>query len=461
MAPDSPSLDSDRVRRGSDPSQELFDSDALRINLEETAVEQVAVDPKYRVLQETVAGYRGILKSLDTLLYELNHPYKNWEIILPELRGFALKHFSSYSRHPKGSQAVALMIDIFMDALLNSQREDLEAKAIDHLLSYLEKILNEMNPVTQENFLPALRACFEHLGSMPEGKFFLLASSHVPLKRIGQVLVRKVSADSGLSAFNRLLTQSLRVAYGYWMKEEDPQEWFVPGGDHHPAPWEKEPGILDGVTHRHLRECQSRLDQLSASDGSAETLKGLLALPGYLEIVRAYKEIPHRLGADSDGGGDPLTQGWKILSLFKIMEIPGLKDVHEETLREINHTLVALIRKESPERMGEILVKAFSLLKSNMENYPQTALQCIQAIGAEVFNREYSPLVETFLEQVLRFGFQYPGYPGGECQLADPLQSLPRGQRPGLAGHHLPQPQMVQHPSLRPDHQPAPGRDLH
>jgi len=108
---------SDSIRRGSDPSPEVFDSDALRINLEETAVDQVAVDPKYRVLQETVSGYRGIVKSLDILLFELNHPFKNWEIILPELRSFALKHFSSYSRHPKGSQAVSVMIEVFLDAL--------------------------------------------------------------------------------------------------------------------------------------------------------------------------------------------------------------------------------------------------------------------------------------------------------------------------------------------------------
>src|SRR5512136_1152639 len=105
MAIDPPSSGS--VRRGTDDSQELFDSDALRINLEETAVDQVAVAPKYQILQETVSGYRGILKSLDTLLFELNHPYKNWEIILPELRGFALKHFASYSRHPKGPLAVS------------------------------------------------------------------------------------------------------------------------------------------------------------------------------------------------------------------------------------------------------------------------------------------------------------------------------------------------------------------
>ena len=149
MATDPHSSGADRIKRGGDSSLDLFDSDALRINQEETAVDQVAVDPKYRVLQETVAGYRGILKTLDVLLFELNHPYKNWEIILPELRAFALKHFGSYSRHPKGPQAVSVIIDVFLDALLNSHREDLEAKAIDHLFSYVEKMITELNPSNQ------------------------------------------------------------------------------------------------------------------------------------------------------------------------------------------------------------------------------------------------------------------------------------------------------------------------
>ena len=109
---------------------------------------------------------------------------------------------------------------------------------------------------------------------------------------------------------------------------------------------------------------------------------------------------------------DQLSRNRKIFALFKMMEIQGLQDIHEDTLREINYTLVELIRKEPPERMEEFLLKTFSLLKSSVENYPQTALQCIQTIGAEVFNRGYSPLVEVFLEQVLHFGFQYPGVEG-------------------------------------------------
>ena len=161
-------------------------------------------------------------------------------------------------------------------------------------------------------------------------------------------------------------------------------------------------GCLEGISHQRLREHLASLGQLSSRDGSAETLRNLLTLPGYLEIVRIYREIPHCLESDSlgekEGDGNLLARNGKILSLFKIMEISGLKDIHEETLREINHTLVTLLRKEAPQRMGEVLIRTFSLLKSNVEHYPQTALQCIQAIGAEVFNREYSPLVEVFLE---------------------------------------------------------------
>lgn len=394
--------------------QDLFDSDALRINLEETAVDRVAIDPKYQVLRETVADYRGILRTLDNLLFELNHPFKNWEIILPELRTFSLKNFSSYSRHPKGPQAIALIIEIFLDAAVNSTRKDLQAKAIDHLLGYVEKIIAELNSENRDRILPVLRPCFQRLSSISDEDLFLLASSHVPLKRIGLGLLRKIPEGAGWGEFNQLLIHNLRAAYGYWLREEDPREWFAEK-EGFASCHKGQPEFLREVSHERLREHMASLDYLSSRDGSVETLRDLLALPGYLEIVRTYREIPHRLETEcpqGKGDGGPLADNWKILSLFKIMEIPGLRDIHEETLREINFTLVSLLRSEPPERMANVLVRTFGLLKSSVDHYPQTALQCIQAIGAEVFNREYSPLVEVFLDQVLRFRFQYPGVKG-------------------------------------------------
>ena len=271
-------------RSGAAPKwrQDLFESDALRINLEETAVDRVAVDPKYEVLRTAVADYRGILKTLDTLLFELNHPFKNWEIILPELRAFALKNFASYARHPRGPEAIAVIIGVFLDAVTNSSREDLQSRAIDYLLGYIEKIISEWNSSTQDGLLAVLNTCFRGLSSIPENKFFLLASSHIPLKRIGQVLLRKVPGNLELSEFNELLVHSLRAAYGYWLQEEDPGHWFA----------DQEPDFLKEISHKRLREYLSSLEQLSSGDGSTETLQSLLAFPEYLEIVRATGKFP-------------------------------------------------------------------------------------------------------------------------------------------------------------------------
>ena len=73
-------------------SKEFIESDALKANLQETAVKDVPIDPSYAVLVEIVADYRGIHNSINDLLFEINHPFRNWSMVLPKLRAFILKH---------------------------------------------------------------------------------------------------------------------------------------------------------------------------------------------------------------------------------------------------------------------------------------------------------------------------------------------------------------------------------
>jgi len=399
--------------------QEVLESAALQKNLQETSVAQLQIDPKYEVLIETVEGYRGIQKAAETLLFELHHPFKNWEIILREMRSFALKYFTAYSRHPRGPQAISAIIDVFFEAISQVNSASLQIKAIDYLLNYLEKIVNELNGQNHGEIWPILQLTCQRLASLPDQQFFYLASSHIPLKKIGQTLLLKLPENSFLPEFNNLFMRSLKITYAYWLQEEDPLCWFDKAGS---APVQGEqlkyPDVLQAISHQHLRSLVQELENFSGqeefkSNGSLKRLRHLLTFPSYLDIVRAYKEIPQLWPAPLTAEKEiPLLENKKILALFKIMEIPGLKDIHEETLREINHTLVELIRQEPPERMREFLIKTFSLLKSSMENYPHTALQCIQTLGAEIFNQGYSPLVEVFLELVLHFGFQYPNVQG-------------------------------------------------
>jgi len=86
--------------------------------------------------------------------------------------------------------------------------------------------------------------------------------------------------------------------------------------------------------------------------------------------------------------------------------------IHEETLREINRSLVQLVRLQKFEEIEEFLLTAFQLLKANVRKYPHTSLQCIQVLGGEVFKRKNGRMVEAFLWQAVRFGFQYANVMG-------------------------------------------------
>ncbi len=79
----------------------------------------------------------------------------------------------------------------------------------------------------------------------------------------------------------------------------------------------------------------------------------MFSLPNHMEIVRLYKEIPTKMVA-ADTAGEAHTnfvENRKLLFLFRIMETRGLSLIHEETLREINRSLVQLIRKQSFEEI--------------------------------------------------------------------------------------------------------------
>ena len=55
-----------------------------------------------------------------------------------------------------------------------------------------------MERPNRESFLPVLRGLFPAPFLLPEKQFFLLATSHIPLKRIGQALLRKLPAGLGI-----------------------------------------------------------------------------------------------------------------------------------------------------------------------------------------------------------------------------------------------------------------------
>ncbi|MBF0154318.1 MAG: phosphoenolpyruvate synthase [Magnetococcales bacterium] len=392
-------------------------SDALRVNLRNTAVAQVAIDPRHAVLQRVVADYTGIGDALHILLKELNHPFRNWPLILPELKGFVLKNWSLYANHASGPEAFDLFVDFFLQA--SEGKETQIRDALEGLTAFLEQVTSRITPGHLAAYGPGFDRVLQRLTLLPGRHLFWLVQSYYPLSRtLEQLLVacRQMPSPQATVPDPRnvrdLLRRTLELSHDYWLQRPDPATFFA----------QDQADAVRAISHRALRDQQERLRTILAADrapesGAADALEAatrLLELPTFLDVVRGYRQAATDLGRLIASQTSPIdTDNRTLAFLFHIMETEGLGLIHEETLREINRTLVHLVRLEqTPEQIHDVFLRTFQFLKVNVVHFPHTALQCIEALGTEVFLRNQSGLVEMFLGEVVRFGFQYSAVQG-------------------------------------------------
>ncbi|MEN8141894.1 MAG: PEP/pyruvate-binding domain-containing protein [Thermodesulfobacteriota bacterium] len=390
-------------------------SKALQANLAETAVTEVIIPPEFILLCDLVADYRGIHDAIHGLLYEISHPYRNWNQLLPKLRAFALKNNQIYARSSEGPKVFTLFTELFLKALDEAGRNSqLRALAMESLLAYVERLLAVLAEAELCLYQDELDNFMTRLGTLPEEQVMLMVQGHHPMKKMAQRLLaqRQEGADFDLAATVALLRHVLTLNYRYWLSEDDPLPWFEQECGAMCADWQA--GERFGaISHARLNTHLARLAELAA-DGEPATLEAMLDLPSHMDIVRLYREIPERLAATQEAGGeeDRYAENRKLIFLFRIMKTTGLYLIHEETLREINRNLVSLIREQPYEEIESFLLTTMRLLQENVQRYPHTALQCIQILGSEAFARGSSLLAETFLWETVRFGFQYANVVG-------------------------------------------------
>ncbi|MDY0350356.1 MAG: PEP/pyruvate-binding domain-containing protein [Desulfobulbaceae bacterium] len=394
-----------------------FTSDALRANLEETAGE-VVVDPVFDPLREAVGNYQGLAGKLDMLLLEIHHPYRNWGFIIPELRAFVLKNMSHYLSHDLGPECFRLFSGIFLEALVDSRKNSkLVSMIMEAMLAYTDKLVNAISPRELSRYEKECNDFFARLIDLDqvEGQLMMyMVQGHHPMKKVARKLVAFSSADPAVSfdygPVARLMSKILALNYQYWLSEEDPLPWFLEECGEYCHDWHAGP-LLAAVSHEQIRKYRDELAAIPIEGDARAALTRILELPNHMDLVRLYREIPGKLARDAEADAT-FAENRKLLFLFRIMDTSGLYLIHEETLREINRSLVQLIRMQSFEHIEQFFVTTFHLLKANVRRYPHTSLQCIQVIGGEVFKRGNSRLVEAFLWEAVRFGFQYANVTG-------------------------------------------------
>ncbi len=378
-------------------------SDALRANLLETAVEGVQINPLHEILREPVKSYSGLIKRLDKLLYELNHPFHNWCIILPEFRSFVLKNSSRYLTHESGPECAIAITQVFLQALQESGKFISAEEVAEAICAYIGKLTSDLSTKQFPAYRVALAKIFSQLNNLSPEDLLILSGSYHPIRNSLKTLISKVKATELEQDFDwqplcHFQSSSLQHTYNYWLLQDNPATYYNVQTD----------GV-ETISHQTVNSNIKRLKKISQQEISIKQLEQLVELPTHLDIVKGYRLLATQLGA---ADSETLYKNYRLRFLFRIMDIDGLSMIHEESLKEINRNLIQMVRKQPYDEIEEFFLRAFVFLRANVKRFPHTALQCIEVLGSEILKRNNGRLVEAFLAQAIRFGFQYSAVQG-------------------------------------------------
>ncbi len=405
-----------------------FKSKALEVNLAVTRVQEIEFNARYALLTEAVEGYKGVRDAAEQLLYELHHPFKNWNVIIGEYRAFTLKNLRVYLRCAQAKEVIEIELELFLSLIVDAPKEAHKKEACDGLLAFLEKVAEEAAPGLLIELMPCLERTFNDLMlAGPDIARFLAESLHPLPKTIGVILGRTGSSTeeatliphSFINASITIIGWVRKYTYNMWLSCDDPIEWLEATCKKYDIALTEEAlkeirEVLLPVSHKTLRKTLEKILYLTdnkpdkaSKDSEIERLKALIGLSGNIEIVRHYRNASKSLSKFN---------GLNLLFLFHIMELPGLYIIHEETIRGINRILIGYIKNADTAQLKDMLPRDFALLEQQAGKFPQTALQCIEALGTEILRLDDPQITELFLGLVIDFGFETPNIKGVDSE---------------------------------------------
>ena len=384
----------------------MIKSKALEVNLTSYHVD-VKIDERYLPFQRVMSQYFGLMEGVNTFLKELSHPYKNWQFIISEARGYGLDYFHLFQQHEQGIEAAKILVDLFIEAISQNKSEQVAVDAMDNLLLYLQKIIKDTHS-DQTEFLALANRIFSTINNLEDEIFFLFVKSYYQINRLASLLDEKSRLLTfDLTAVNTILIRYYHHTYEYWLREKDPLVWFLEEADEK-IDSESILSFFDPISHSTILRKKKQLENISQKGNlhSKTLLKDLLPLPGYNDIVEMYRDIPQYLLETSKTPGQG--KKWKIIFLFHIMNISGLSLIHEEALRGINRTVSWLIDHESHAYIRRLIEKTFSILKKRADKYPLTMLNCVLNMGKGVYRTDDIDLINFLIDSVIDLKFQSP-----------------------------------------------------
>lgn len=398
--------DSGAVKTGaSETLAPPISSGALEINLKRTAFQGV-VPREQRLLLDIVGDRVGIRTQTEALLQEANHPYVNWAELVEPLRTRVLGDFYYYNPHEKGAEAFSVYFRLLFQCLDRCDQEAPRTRCLVTLLDFLELIFLQSGEAAERNHRVTEQA-LSRLRDWLSTRSWPAAKGTTKIRRMAErILAANLPQD--LTGLAELFLLCLKKNYETWLSQPDLEEWFrgekarVFGGREYGP-------LFQPVSRNRIRSLLGHLhdlsEEVSLDPGSA--LRRALALADFSQIEQAHLRIVREMGDRAD----PISFLDKTHVLLHLLEIPALSEQGETILRELGGCLEEL-RDQDASVWSDFLQEVFSTLREKSKRHGNAVLDTVATIGREVYGTGNRQLVEIFIDEVIKLGFESPGLQG-------------------------------------------------
>lgn len=394
-----------------DNQDSTLQSSALQVNLERTAV-QVEIPEKYTILLRVAEKHYGVSKRTRELLLELNHPYINWEYVLKMLKTLSIGDFYEFNKDAEGLPALEVILGIYFDIIMLSPSENIRETAIRYLFEFIATIASNSNTLLPRNMslFPLIIRTLLHI---PEDQAFIFKKSSGNTKTLLRCF-EKQGVEIPHDIMQSFLYRVFNETYTFWLTQPDPSEWTPGEKESSVQSTEMYQKLIEPLTYGHLHILLEKLGMLykKTSISKDEFVSEYLNLPDYSQITNGYFLIADQLEKTETFEGQQHLI--KLNFLFHMLNVPGLSDVYINALWEINRSLSKVFTEEKHENLHEFIKKIFIVMQKSSASYEHRGaiIDCITTIAREIFIQNNHQLVETFIEELIHYGFQYPEIKG-------------------------------------------------
>lgn len=365
---------------------DVFRSSALRANLQQTR-RDVSIRAEQRVLLEVTAERFGVNQRIHNFLAELNHPIANKEILVRDLRTIVLGDLHYYLSHPRGAEAIAVLLQIPLDLLSAGLAPELERELLRTLFEFMSSLLE---PPQAEQFQSQV------------GETLKLLTLHLPdspaLWAQGSTLLHRhcatFTAFPQLSeTYKALFRRALAATYEHWLDQFDLAVWYAENRQF----FSPEADLDGALAPLHPRRLRALLGQAEATATATE----LLALPHYGTLADEAMQAVEAVSEPVDRA--------QFLLFFLDSQLFASHEHH--LLARLRHCL-RTVGVSDPALVAGFVRRFFSLLETHHFERKNIALDTVFSLGQELHRRGELGLLTAFIEHLVRLPFEPPNVQG-------------------------------------------------